>query len=64
MATLLLTVPRSVFKSSAKDLSSPISQIMIRRVLDERFRCLDIPSIYDSGLIETSLSLLNSTWRG
>ncbi|KAL1914197.1 hypothetical protein VTP21DRAFT_9681 [Calcarisporiella thermophila] len=30
-ATLLLTIPRSVFKSSAKDLSRPIFEIAIRR---------------------------------
>ncbi len=29
-ATLLLTIPRSVFKSSAKDLSPPISCIVFR----------------------------------
>ena len=31
-STLLLTIPRSLFKSSAKDLSSPISEIMIREL--------------------------------
>ena len=31
-STLLLTIPRSLFKSSAKDLSSPISEIMIRKL--------------------------------
>ena len=29
-ATLLLTIPRSLFKSSAKDLSPPIFEIVIR----------------------------------
>ena len=37
-ATLLLTILRSLFKSSAKDLSSPISQIVIRRLVGTRFR--------------------------
>ena len=37
-ATLLLTIPRSGFKSSAKDLPAPISQIVNRRLLESRFR--------------------------
>ena len=37
-ATLLLTIPRSVFKSSTKDLSSPISEIAIRWLPQQRFR--------------------------
>ena len=37
-ATLLLTIPRSVFKSFAKDLSPPISCIAIPRLLGTRFR--------------------------
>lgn len=37
-ATLLLTILRSLFKSSAKDLSSPISQVAIRRLVGTRFR--------------------------
>lgn len=48
-ATLLLTIPRSLFKSSAKDLSSPISEIMIQRLTIQPFRCMANPYIYDSG---------------
>ena len=39
-ATLLLTIPRSVFKSSAKDLSPPISCIMFQRLQTSHFRAL------------------------
>ena len=39
-ATLLLTIPRSVFKSSTKDLSPPISKIAFQRLPVQRFRRL------------------------
>ena len=39
-ATLLLTIPRSVFKSSTKDLSPPISCIAFQWLLACRFRLL------------------------
>jgi hypothetical protein len=37
-ATLLLTIPRFVFKSSTKDLSPPISCIVFRWLQPSRFR--------------------------
>ena len=43
-ATLLLTIPRCLFKSSAKDLSPPIFEILIRRPRSSTQDCL-----YDFG---------------
>lgn len=37
-ATRLLTIPRSLFKSSAKDLSSAIFEIISQRIPGQRFR--------------------------
>ena len=39
-ATLPLTTPRNIFKSSAKDLSSPISKIAIRQLPRSYFHAL------------------------
>lgn len=39
-ATLLLTIPRSLFKSSAKDLSSPIFEITIQELTKQHFHYL------------------------
>jgi len=63
MATLLLTVPRSVFKSSAQDLSPPISQIAIRRVPASTSTHWLTPPSYDSRQVNLPI-LIHLTWRG
>ena len=57
-ATLLLTILRSLFKSSAKDLSSPISEVAIRRLLETRFRDSRSPPCYDSGRTQARLFVI------
>ncbi|PKB93990.1 hypothetical protein RhiirA5_279988, partial [Rhizophagus irregularis] len=48
-ATLLLTIPSPIFKSSAKDLSNPILEITIQRQVERPFRPTTKPQVYDLG---------------
>ena len=48
-ATLLLTIPSSLFKSSAKDLSYPIFKITIQRLVNKTLPSHHWTSWYDLG---------------
>jgi hypothetical protein len=60
-ATLLLTIPRFVFKSSAKDLSPPISNIVFRWLEKVALPRLSVPPYYDARPKSIGNHL---TWRG
>ena len=54
-ATLLLTIPRYLFKSSAKDLCPPIFEMVIRELPNKRFRLLGASPGYDFGTAQAAL---------
>ena len=63
-ATLLLTAPCSIFKSSAKDLSPPKSDINIRQLSKVTLPFLENLAYYDSGIFQRKDSIRNRlTWR-